>query len=422
MFRQEDVICLRCSGSRVRELNWESASGTCAICHGQQLQCVPFGTLATAVESAYRGFYQPTRAPVGEGGPDGQHPLDVMRDLLGDEDPGGLAEYLLEYLASEEQKGGVKDDPHEPVMFDVGNRYEFHPILYEVDYHTAAWQEFEEHVRYRARFFDAQVRAHLNEVFDLLARMRGELGTELAEGTVLYRARVIRAAQVEGVEANPVQELGPAPRACRRGGRLDAPGISTLYAAFSGETAVAELRPAVGAIVAYAAFPTVRPLRVLDLTAASSAVANLLHPEAEARFNAAQFALAFHDVIAEPVLSDSSQVGYVPTQIVAEYLANELKLDGLVYRSAQTSWRAPNIRGHHNVALFNAEHIVAEAGQVDANTHPAIWFMSLNSPTAIRYTDGSLKIVRIRSATFGWTPTLAWGDQLIDLDEEGLPV
>lgn len=73
----------------------------------------------------------------------------------------------------------------------------------------------------------------------------------------------------------------------------------------------------------------------------------------------ALFLRAFGRKIAQPVMPDDEAFGYLPTQIVADYLAQRSTppLDGLLYRSTQTGGRGRNV-----VLFHHASRVVATPG------------------------------------------------------------
>jgi RES domain len=55
----------------------------------------------------------------------------------------------------------------------------------------------------------------------------------------------------------------------------------------------------------------------------------------EERVDRSQFLEGFHALIARPIQPHEEPLEYIPTQAVAEYVANVLSLDGILYASAQ---------------------------------------------------------------------------------------
>jgi hypothetical protein len=117
------------------------------------------------------------------------------------------------------------------------------------------------------------------------------------------------------------------------------------------ETCLAEIRPPVGSIVLSARFDLLRQVRLLDFDLLETVEARCSHfdPDYDAKQERAMFLRAFGLRIARPIMPDDEAFGYLPTQIVADYLAQrpEPPIDGLLFRSTQTGGKG------RNIVLFN---------------------------------------------------------------------
>lgn len=126
---------------------------------------------------------------------------------------------------------------------------------------------------------------------------------------------------------------------------MNAAGIAVFYGATEKETAVAELRPAVGSLITVAAFRVHRPIHVLDLTRFTCAGRQLDIFAKNQMVRATQWAFmqSFASEISQPILPGDEHPEYVPAQVVAEYLTNqpvrwrgeEVTPDAIMFRSAQ---------------------------------------------------------------------------------------
>ncbi len=175
---------------------------------------------------------------------------------------------------------------------------------------------------------------------------------QIAEGTVLWRAQLGHATRSEQVSedesedfpcAFPRERMKPlVDRAAE--GRANPKGIPFLYTSVDGDTAVAEVRPWVGAYVSVAELRVLRPLSVVNCVTGDRglwAYSDDEPDEAEReRANWRDIDRAF----SRPVTPHEQVANYVPTQVLAELFRNE-SLDGIVYRSALGSG--------HNVAIFD---------------------------------------------------------------------
>lgn len=117
-------------------------------------------------------------------------------------------------------------------------------------------------------------------------------------------------------------------------GRANAKGIPCLYLSTDKDTAMAEVRPWLGAKISTGYFETTRALTVLDFSVGHDSeldldwmVSDLSAAEKEAA-NWAQVDKAF----SAPVMDNPGTAEYVPTQIIAETFRNR-DYDGVVYKS-----------------------------------------------------------------------------------------
>ncbi|ASA22066.1 RES family NAD+ phosphorylase [Paenibacillus donghaensis] len=147
---------------------------------------------------------------------------------------------------------------------------------------------------------------------------------------IFYRGRKGRLfRKLAEVKAPPHRKAGV--------GRLNPKGVSFLYAADSISTALLELNASIFAPVTIV---ECRPKRMLKLL-------NLVHGENEdAKIN------SFRKIIdlnfSRPVSSERSLVEYMPTQAIAQYIRDYMKLDGVKYTCSKNS-------NQFNIVIFNGD-------------------------------------------------------------------
>ena len=130
-------------------------------------------------------------------------------------------------------------------------------------------------------------------------------------------------------------------------GRVNPKGIPCLYAATHEETAIAEVRPWVGALITVAQLRTCRDLQVMNCTTSDEKIPSIIYlrePEREERERA-----VWRDIdrgFSEPVTATDDRASYAPTQILAE-IFRQSGSGGLAYRSS--------VGAGHNVALFDLD-------------------------------------------------------------------
>jgi RES domain len=124
------------------------------------------------------------------------------------------------------------------------------------------------------------------------------------------------------------------PRNSALEGRVNAKGIPCLYLATDKDTAMAEVRPWLGAKISTGYFETTRALAVLDFSVGydSEFDPNLMTRELSAAEKEADIWAQVDRAFSAPVINDPSTAEYIPTQIIAETFRN-CDYDGVVYKS-----------------------------------------------------------------------------------------
>jgi hypothetical protein len=223
----------------------------------------------------------------------------------------------------------------------------------------AGWLYFEESLKTESRYFNRAAEDILTRIFAGISEQRtidgrpiiveAGPGTEL---TTLYRARVFQSSD-RLMEAlfRPDREVGPPPSRFATNGRMNAHGIAVFYGATDALTALAEVRPPVGSNVVVGSFELLRAVRLLDVEALKSVNVegsvfdrDYIHQREKAKF----LEWLSHR-ITMPVMPEHEPFEYLPTQVVADFLAadQDLSLDGILYPSVQVD------EAQRNVVLFH---------------------------------------------------------------------
>ena len=285
------------------------------------------------------------------------HPLrgevdEVISSIacLDDEVACDIRDLLSDSYAYEVKDGG--DDPYE-----IGADY----VERESDdsEFRLTWASFRYEIRSRTRFFSTDAEQALREIFGDLSSHQAigdrpvvrEVRPE-HEDRFFWRARKAESTeQLTSILKDPEREIGPPPSSLATAGRMNAAGIPVFYGALDERTCVAETRPPVGSHVVIARFELLRPVRFLDFDALAEVLVEGSHfdPEYAARAGRAAFFRRFVREATLPVMPQNEEAKYLPTQVVAEYLANKVepRLDGILFRSIQTD------HDGQNVVLFN---------------------------------------------------------------------
>ncbi|MEK0266642.1 RES family NAD+ phosphorylase [Stenotrophomonas rhizophila] len=162
----------------------------------------------------------------------------------------------------------------------------------------------------------------------------------LESGGVFYRARINA---IDKGDPYGDKEMGAPPRGLAASGRINPDGISYLYLAKSIETAIAEVRPWVGAKISVAKFALKRNVEIVSL-----------NPRKISNLKDYEMVDVFRDVLNSVPLSkyyfatpahSADRLAYLPSQYLAELFKSE-GVDGIEYGSVLN-------RNGENLALFD---------------------------------------------------------------------
>jgi hypothetical protein len=130
-------------------------------------------------------------------------------------------------------------------------------------------------------------------------------------------------------------------------GRANPRGIPYLYLATTRDTALAEVRPWIGATISVAQLQVRRDLNVIDCSKHHSKDSVLSLIRDRTRPTEDGMWMAIDRAFATPVGRDDESKEYVPTQIIAELFKSE-GFDGIVYKSLLSD-------DGFNLAVFNLD-------------------------------------------------------------------
>jgi hypothetical protein len=170
-----------------------------------------------------------------------------------------------------------------------------------------------------------------------------------------YRARSFEAwSGLEAALTHPDLHLGPPPSKFAQGGRMNARGISVFYGADEAATALAEVRPPVGANVVVGRFRLKRGVRLLDLKSFADVLerGSVFDPTYARRRERAVFLKTLVHRMTMPVMPSDEALEYVPTQAIADFLASRIdpELDGILFPSVQVTGDKVNVVLFHKAA------------------------------------------------------------------------
>lgn len=192
-------------------------------------------------------------------------------------------------------------------------------------------------VRHKSRFFhDRRVNRFLRAV---AASAEGRVAM-IAKDKALWRAQTghewedrLAVGDVPYEEPVPFKPERMKPqRGSAHEGRVNARGIPCLYAASNKETAVAELRPWLGALVSVSKLGPLRELRLVDCSEGHDSEFEVYFDEPSPEEREKSVWRAIGRAFSEPANPDPGVAEYVPTQVLAEHFRNQ-GYDGVVYKS-----------------------------------------------------------------------------------------
>ncbi|WP_316848932.1 RES family NAD+ phosphorylase [Pedobacter agri] len=224
------------------------------------------------------------------------------------------------------------------------------------------WASFERTLKTEARFFNHKNAAFLESIFDEIEEKKTWSGKSVftcigpnTEITAIYRARVFQS-QALLLEAlcRPDRSLAAPSYLHSMNGRMNSRGISVFYGAMKPETALAEVRPPVGSKVAIGKFEILRPLQVLDLRKLINLndQISVFDPLYLVKKEKTEFLRKLGTKMTTPVMPDDELFEYLPTQVIADFLANRSKMtyDGIIYPSIQVEGEEINVVLFHKAA------------------------------------------------------------------------
>ena len=386
---RQKLLCSNCVGDSYlkEEVRQNGRRTRCSYC-GVIDATYTIGNVADRVEQAFQQHYERTA----------DHPDSWEERLLADresnydwERAGDIVVWAIVNAASIEENvaqdiQAILEEKHgdfdSAVMgaeteFSSDSHYEERPANDER--WQMAWADFEQSLKTEARFFSRSAATHLSSLFSAIETMSTiddrPMVVDAGPSTLLaslYRARVFQSNNaLESALRRPDVHLGPPPPRLATPGRMNAGGISVFYGANQPAAAVSEVRPPIGSLVAVAQFDIVRPVRLLDLTALRSARdhGSIFDPDFAARTERTAFLRGLSARISQPIMPDDEAFDYLPTQAVADFLANQCspKIDGIVFPSAQAGADGLNVVLFHKASRVE-ELEIPEGVEIDVNT------------------------------------------------------
>jgi len=236
-----------------------------------------------------------------------------------------------------------------------------------------SFDNFSRSVRFKTRFIhDRQVRDFLNAVKVSAERRVFELeeGKALWRAQVGYELKLRNEADYSYEEPVPysVERMKPLPNSAQEG-RVNPRGIACLYAASNKETAVAEARPWMGALVSVAQIGSTRKLRLVSCGEGHDSKLDFYFEEPDPKIREEVVWRAIGREFSKPVGPDIGAAEYAPTQVISEHF-KMLGYDGVVYKSKLGSgvnfaFFDLNALEIYDVGLFPVKAVTIEVGDIE---------------------------------------------------------
>lgn len=355
---EKRLVCHQCVGEVFlgEEIRKTGAEGKCRYCP-EKAKTWAIGKLADRIEHAFEQHYRlaDLTLPGFESVRSGEPSVDAIAGAA--EVEPDVAEDIQAVLSGRH----FDEEAHrmgEESLFSKDAHYERRTP--DDGEYQVQWDMFERSIKTEARFFSGSARASLDQVFEELGNHRTEddkpVVAKAGPGLTLnsfFRARVFQSekAMLAAIK-RPDLSLGPPPVGTAAAGRMNAAGISVFYGAKTVEAARAEVRPPVGSFVVIGRFELLRPVQLLDVEALRSVyvTGSIFDPSHLGRLERAKFLGSLGRRLSRAVMPDDEHEGYLVTQVIADYLANIVKLDGMVFRSVQVNEAGANVVLFHHAA------------------------------------------------------------------------
>lgn len=222
--------------------------------------------------------------------------------------------------------------------------------------HEKEWGNFRRSLKENCRFFNKDASDYLSSIFLNLATLsidKREVSVSVGpshEIKELYRAREFQSHDALCEALFEIDSaMGAPPGRVASAGRMNAHGISVFYGALRSDVAISEVRPSVGSKVVVGKFKLLRNLSLLNLDAFChlEAKGSFFDPDFIRRKEKIAFLSKLREHVSRPVVPNDHLLEYVPTQVVADFLASFTDWDGIIFDSVQSDELSAN------VVLFN---------------------------------------------------------------------
>lgn len=236
-------------------------------------------------------------------------------------------ENLIQLICEHNTYDSLFLNPYENVWVDIRCDWE------GTEHHDLRWDKFVELVKYKARFFNhtADRKPTLDKLRTIFEKFK-----IISLNENIFRAREITSEQnLADIKAEPLKQLGQAPKRLSGYNRFSPAGISYIYLSDNIQTVSAEIRSRVGDDIAIGTFK-INKLKLVNLstdlleTMAFDYFHNDFCPDVRAAYS---YISSFINEISKPLNESDKFIDYVPTQIISEFIWS-LGYDGFMFPSS----------------------------------------------------------------------------------------
>jgi len=266
----------------------------------------------------------------------------------------------IEQLVQDDWRIFVSNEVCEKILFDIFNVVDIGLILGideetllkgddmkvsyidQIEESVSYWGQLKEDLKWRRRYL-----TDIDEMLELGWDALFNDSYSIDTSTILYRARVNGDGQSESYQ--PVEMLSP-PVEKTTAGRVNPQGIPYLYLSTDPKTTLYETRASYLDNISVGLFQIKEDiqLRIVDFTNSQS---TFNHTDDMIQFVTGQLLRRAISVdLSKPLRRYDSELEYIPTQFICEFIRYITKVDGIQFNSSLR-------KGGINIVLFNQENI-----------------------------------------------------------------
>lgn len=224
-------------------------------------------------------------------------------------------------------------------------------IKFVADVYKDGWVELCEELKHKNRFFlqhDVYKKifsANKGNSFAPFISVLEQLENIIEPESDYYRARISDTPVLQ-------TQMGSPPCKLASSGRANPKGISYIYLASNLETCISEVRPYNGCDIYVSKCENTKIKRVIDLTTPRKSISIMGFSESEYNevLSIINLLESFSRELSIPVKPHLSELEYIPTQFLCEYIKSLGNYDGIIFRSS--------FNKGNNLVFFNEDDFI----------------------------------------------------------------